>query len=285
MRRANRGISVIAIASIVVLYLPLVAVMSLSFNSTRNGQSWGHFTTQWYQKILIAEAPENATKLELQDAQMAREIRRAAKNSAIVAFSSTIVATLVGTLLAIGLSRLPVGRWGRTAADVMINLPTVTPDILLAAALVVAYGIFRTVVPGIFDPGLTTLTIGHVTFQVSFVAVVVGARLKAIGSEQFEAARDLYAGTWSIWQRVILPQLAPGIVGGALLAFTLSLDDFVVSFFISGPSSTTLPVLIYASVKRGVTPQIHALSTLIVALTMIAIVGMALINRPRPAKE
>jgi spermidine/putrescine transport system permease protein len=285
MRRTGTGISTFAIASIVVLYLPLVAVMTLSFNSTRNGQMWGHFTTSWYQKILFSEVSLDASKDDQKDAQMAREIRRAAKNSAIVAITSTTVATIVGTLLAIGLRRLPFGRWGRTTADLMINLPTVTPDILLAAALVVAYGIFRTVAPGIFDPGLTTLTIGHVTFQVSFVAVVVGARLKAIGSEQFEAARDLYAGTWALWRRVILPQLAPGIVGGALLAFTLSLDDFVVSFFISGPSSTTLPVLIYASVKRGVTPQIHALSTLIVALTMIAIVGMALINRPNPSKE
>ena len=183
--------------------------------------------------------------------------------------------------------RLPFGRWGRTGADVLINLPTVTPDILLAAALVVAYGLFRSVplFSNAFDPGLVTLTIGHVTFQVSFVAVVVGARLKAIGSDQFEAARDLYANTWQLWRRVILPQLAPGIVGGALLAFTLSLDDFVVSFFISGPSSTTLPVLIYASVKRGVTPEIHAISTLIVVLTMTVILGMALLNRPRPSQE
>jgi spermidine/putrescine transport system permease protein len=137
----------------------------------------------------------------------------------------------------------------------------------------------------LFGPGLATLTIGHVTFQVSFVAVVVGARLRAIGKEQFEAARDLYASTWALWYRILLPQLAPGIIGGALLAFTLSLDDFVVSFFISGPSSTTLPVLIYASVKRGVTPEIHALSTLIVGATMLAIVGMALLNRPRSPKE
>ena len=253
-----------------VLYLPLAAVAILSFNATKHGQTWGGFTFDWYVKLLSNE-----------------QILRAAWNSAIIAVTSTAISTVVGTLLAIGLRRLPFGRWGRTGADVLINLPTVTPDILLAAALVVAYGLFRSVplFSNAFDPGLVTLTIGHVTFQVSFVAVVVGARLKAIGSDQFEAARDLYANTWQLWRRVILPQLAPGIVGGALLAFTLSLDDFVVSFFISGPSSTTLPVLIYASVKRGVTPEIHAISTLIVVLTMTVILGMALLNRPRPSQE
>ncbi len=274
MKRLPPGIGALAIASIAVLYLPLAAVMALSFNATRHGQSWGGFTWSWYAKLFSNEAVLNA-----------------ATNSAIVAVTSTSLATVIGTLLAIGLRRLPLGRWGRTSADVIINLPTVTPDILLAAALVVAYGIFRSVVAhfspesNLFDPGLTTLIIGHVTFQVSFVAVVVGARLKAIGNEQFEAARDLFASTWGVWRRIILPQLAPGIVGGALLAFTLSLDDFVVSFFISGPSSTTLPVLIYASVKRGVTPEIHALSTIIVALTMIAILGIAILNRPRMTKE
>lgn len=268
MSRIPRGVGVLAIASIVVLYLPLLAVMALSFNATRHGQTWGGFTFAWYAKLLTNEA-----------------VLSAAKNSAIVAVISTSLATVIGTLLAVGLRRLPFGRWGRTTADLVINLPTVTPDILLAAALVVAYKIFRIAFPTVFDSGLITLIIGHVTFQVSFVAVVVGARLKAIGNEQFEAARDLFASTWGVWRRIILPQLAPGIVGGALLAFTLSLDDFVVSFFISGPSSTTLPVLIYASVKRGVTPEIHALSTLIVGLTMLSIVGIAVLNRPESTKE
>ncbi len=274
MRRLPRSVTALAIGSMTVLYFPLLAVAVMSFNSTRYGQVWGGFTVDWYMKLLSNE-----------------KILLAAKNSAIVACVSTAIATVLGTLLAIGLRRLPLGRWGRTGADTLINLPTVTPDILSAAALVVAYKIFRLLVAYIapdstlFDPGLVTLIIGHVTFQVSFVAVVVGARLRAIGKDQFEAARDLYAGTWDLWRRVLLPQLAPGIVGGALLAFTLSLDDFVVSFFISGPSSTTLPVLIYASVKRGVTPEIHALSTVIVALTMLAIVGMAILNRPRSPQE
>ena len=274
MRRLPLSVNAIALGSFAALYIPLLAVAVMSFNATRYGQVWGGFTLDWYLNLFSNE-----------------KILLAVKNSAKVACNSTIIATIIGTLLAIGLRRLPLGRWGRTGADTLINLPTVTPDILLAAALVVAYKIFRTITAYVapestlFDPGLVTLTIGHVTFQVSFVAVVVSARLRAIGKDQFEAARDLYASTWALWYRIMLPQLAPGIIGGALLAFTLSLDDFVVSFFISGPSSTTLPVLIYASVKRGVTPEIHALSTLIVGATMLAIVGMALLNRPRSPKE
>lgn len=265
-RRLPTWVTATAIGGLVLLYLPLVAVAALSFNRTRLGTAWGGFTLDWYAKLA-----NNAKILD------------AAANSLWVALGSTALATVIGTLLAIGLRRLPLGRRGRLVAETATTLPTVTPDILLAAALVVAYGLLRTVSP-IFDPGLTTLIIGHATFQVSFVAIVVGSRLAAIGPEQIEAARDLYASTWLLWRRVLLPQLLPGIIAGALLAFTLSLDDFVVSFFISGPSSTTLPILIYASVKRGVTPEIHALSTLIVVVTMLTILGAALFERRQPRK-
>ncbi len=264
MRPLPRTVSVTALSCLALLYVPLVAVAVLSFNKTRLGTAWGGFTTGWYERLL-----SNTTVLT------------AAKNSLIVACVSTLVATVIGTLLAIGLRRLPLGRRGRLLGEMATTLPTVTPDVLLAAALVVSYGLFRTV-SSVFDPGLVTLIIGHITFQISFVAVVVGSRLAAIGTDQIEAARDLYASTGLLWRRVLLPQLAPGIVAGGLLAFTLSLDDFVVSFFVSGPSSTTLPILIYASVKRGVTPEIHALSTLIVAATMLTILGIALLDRRNP---
>lgn len=272
MRQLPAGIRPLAITSLVVLYLPLVAVAALSFNASRYGTSWDGFTLGWYVKLF-----HNPT------------ILAAAKSSLIVAVCSTLISTVLGTLLAIGLRRMPLGRSGRTGADLLINLPTVTPDILLAGALLVSYEVFKTQMVKIFptlvfDKGIGTLIIGHITFQISFVAVVVGARLRAIGNEQFEAARDLYAGSWDLWRRAILPQLAPGIVAGALLAFTLSLDDFVVSFFISGRCET-LPVFIYNSVRRGVTPEIHALSTLIVGLTMFFICAMSVLNRPRSPKE
>jgi spermidine/putrescine transport system permease protein len=296
MRRLPSWVLMTTMLALVLLYFPLLAVGVMSVNATRHGQTWGGFTTHWYVALLpqdesaepqplpptaepeaIRERTAEIKRFE-KEQLLALSIRSALMNSLIVAVVSTAIATVLGTLLAIGLRRLPLGNKGRLAADLAVNLPTVTPDILLAAALIVAYQVFRHV-SSWFDTGLVSLTVGHVTFQISFVAVVVSSRLSAIGRDQFEAARDLYASSSQMWRRIILPQLAPGIVAGALLAFTLSLDDFVVSFFLSGPSSTTLPVLIYSSVKRGVTPQIHALSTLLVVATMLGIVALVALER------
>ncbi|HSQ42016.1 MAG TPA: extracellular solute-binding protein, partial [Fibrobacteraceae bacterium] len=143
--------------------------------------------------------------------------------------------------------------------------------------LVGAYGALRQL-SSFFEPGLATLIIGHTSFQISFVTFVVLTRLAAIGPEQMEAARDLYATTFGAWVRVILPQLTTSIAAGALLAFTLSLDDFIISFFVSGPHSQTLPLVIYASLRRGISPEIHALSTLIVCFTLVVILGAVLYN-------
>jgi spermidine/putrescine transport system permease protein len=147
----------------------------------------------------------------------------------------------------------------------------VIPDIILAASLVVAFSLLR-MVSSAFEPGLVNMIIGHVTFQIAFVALVVRSRLVAVGREVEEAARDLFAGNCYLLRRVTLPLLMPGIVAGAMLAFTLSLDDFVISFFTAGPQSQTLPLFIFAAVRRGVTPQIHALSTLIMLVTVVLVV-------------
>ncbi len=251
---------------LLILYIPLLAVAVLSFNSTRYGQRWGGFTLSWYAKMAGNEA-----------------ILAAAWNSLVLGVVSTVIATILGTCLAIGLNRTPWPRWFRRGSDLAINLPVVTPDIILAIALVGAFAVLREWW-AVFKPGLVTLIIAHATFQISFVTLVVASRLATIGRDQVEAARDLYANTGQIWLRVLLPQLMPGIIAGALLAFTISLDDFVVSFFVSGPDATTLPLLIYASVRRGVTPEIHALSSVIVAGTMLAIIAVAWIQARNDAK-
>jgi spermidine/putrescine transport system permease protein len=160
----------------------------------------------------------------------------------------------------------------------MLNFPVVIPDIVMAGSLVVVFAILRSV-SSIFEPGIVTMTIGHITFQIAFVALVVRSRLVAIGTDLEEAARDLFADNWYLMRRVIFPLLLPGIVAGAMLAFTLSLDDFVISFFTSGPTSQTLPLYIYSAVRRGVTPQIHALSTIIVLITVILVVLAERISR------
>lgn len=261
-----RYIPALSWLGLVILYIPLLAVAILSFNSTRYGQRWGGFTLDWYAKMAANEA-----------------ILSAAWNSLILGVVSTVIATILGTCLAIGLNRTPWPRWFRRSSDLAINLPVVTPDIILAIALVGAFAVLREWWT-VFKPGLVTLIIAHATFQISFVTLVVASRLTTIGRDQVEAARDLYANTGQIWLRVLLPQLMPGIIAGALLAFTISLDDFVVSFFVSGPGSTTLPLLIYASVRRGVTPEIHALSTVIVAGTMLAIIAVAWLQARQDAK-
>jgi len=155
--------------------------------------------------------------------------------------------------------------------DTVVHLPVVTPDIILAAALVLTFSFFQSLA-GILEMGLTTLIIGHITFQISFVALVVRGRLAALGRDLDEAARDLYASGLYLFLRVTLPLIWPGILAGAMLAFTLSLDDFIISFFTHGPDSVTLPIYIYSSIRRGLSPEIHALSTLVLLSTVVLVV-------------
>ena len=263
MRRTHPMITAMAMFTVVFLYLPLVSVAVFSVNATRYGLVWKGFTLDWYTKLFQNEV-----------------ILTAAWNTLALAVMSTLVATVLGTLLAIGLDRFPWGRKTNTFLDVVLHIPVVIPDIILAAALVVAFGLLR-FLSSIFEPGLFNMIIGHITFQIAFVALVVRSRLVTIGPDIEEAARDLFATTPYLLRRVTIPLLLPGIIAGAMLAFTLSLDDFVISFFTAGPDSVTLPIYIYAAVRRGVTPQIHALSTLIVLVTVILIIGMERFTRKK----
>jgi spermidine/putrescine transport system permease protein len=254
-------VAILAIFTLVFLYLPMLAVAVFSVNATRYGLTWRGFTLDWYAKLFSNEYVLEATK-----------------NTLILAVVSTLIATVLGTLLAIGISHYPWPKRFRSYLDFMVYLPVVTPDIIFAAALVVAFGLLRGL-SSIFEPGLGTMIIAHVTFQIAFVALVVVSRLATIGRTIAEAARDLYAGSWYILRRVTLPLLMPGIVAGAMLAFTLSLDDFVISFFTAGPESATLPIFIYSSIRRGITPEIHALSTLLFLFTVVLVIGLERMTR------
>lgn len=246
--------SVLAFVGFLLLYLPMFLVAMQSVNASRHGQAWKGFTLDWYAQLFENSMVQSTTV-----------------NTLILAVASTLIATTLGTLLAIGLHRTPWGKKMRYFFDMSINVPVVTPDILMAIALAVVFALFRSWTT-IFDPGMLTMVIAHVTLEISFVVLVVQSRLSSIGKEQIEAARDLYASTAGAWFRVILPQLSTAIVSGALLAFTLSLDDFILSFFTSGPESQTLPLYIYGSLKRGISPQIHALSTIVFGLTLFAMI-------------
>ena len=261
MKRSHPLVTAMAMFTMGFLYLPLAAVAVFSVNATRYGLVWRGFTLDWYTKLVQNEF-----------------ILEAAWNTLVLAVVSTFIATILGTVLAIGMDRFPWSRKTNTFLDLVLHIPVVIPDIILAAALVVAFGLLRAV-SSLFEPGLFNMIIGHITFQISFVALVVRSRLVSIGRDVEEAARDLFAGTSYMLRRITLPLLAPGIVAGAMLAFTLSLDDFVISFFTAGPESVTLPLFIFAAVRRGVTPQIHALSTLVVLITVVMIIGMERVTR------
>lgn len=241
------------------LYAPIAVVVVFSFNAARSGMEWQGATVNWYRQLFENEQVQSALRVSL-----------------IVAFTSTALATVLGTSLALALDRHI--RRGRELINGLLAVPVFVPDIALAVALMIFFGVLRSWF-GLFELGLTTIIAGHVTFQIPFVAMVVRARLNGMDPTLEEAARDLGATPRQVLRHVTLPLLLPGIVAGAMLAFTLSLDDFVVSFFSGGPGSTTLPVFIYASVKRGVTPEIHALSTLLMAVSVIATVVAMMLQR------
>ena len=251
----------ISFFTIAMLYLPLFGVAVFSVNSAKYGWVWKEFTLNWYISLFSNDY-----------------ILAAAWNTLVLAVVSTLVSTLIGTLFAIGICRFPWGRRTDSFLDILLNFPVVIPDIVMAGSLVVVFALLRSV-SDLFEAGLVTMIIGHITFQIAFVALVVRSRLVSIGTDIEEAARDLFASNWYLMRRIMLPLLLPGIVAGAMLAFTLSLDDFVISFFTSGPDSQTLPLYIYSAVRRGVTPQIHALSTLVVFITVILVVVAERISR------
>lgn len=255
----NRNSSMITLSSVLIfvfLYIPLICVAIFSVNASKYGLDWGGFTLDWYVKMFHNE-----------------DILRAAMNTLILGVVSTGVSTVLGTMLAIGMYRFPWSKKALGRLDTLLHLPVVTPDIIFAVALVIAFSVIRSLT-GLFELGLGSMIVGHVTFQISFVALVVRGRMELIGHEVEEAAYDLYADYKRVLFKILLPLLKPGILAGAMLAFTLSLDDFVISFFTAGPKSTTLPLFIYASLKRGVTPEIHALSTVVMILTIILVAFM-----------
>jgi spermidine/putrescine transport system permease protein len=241
------------------LYAPIFVVVLYSFNAGRFGLVWRGCTVAWYRALA-------------DDAQA----MAALKNTLLLAVISTGIATVLGTALGYGLARCKfyAGRW----VNAVLYIPVFIPDVVMAVALLLFYALLRKWL-GIFELGLTTMILAHVTFQIPFVAIVVRARLHGLDPAMEEAAHDLGAGAWQTFRYVTLPLMFPGIVAAGMLAFTLSLDDFVVSFFTSGPGSTTLPILIYSSLKRGITPEINALSTLVIIASILGTVTIMLFQR------
>lgn len=248
--RTGSGSRLVLYATIALLHAPVAVLVLYSFNQSRFSAEWTGFTLQWYARLF--DSPETAAAL---------------RNTIIVSTISTLLATALGTLLAIGLYLHRVR--GRGFIEVLLYLPVVVPDIVIGVATLAFYVAIR------FPLGHASIILAHIAFQLSFVALVVRARLQDFPGALVEAARDLGADRWQTFRHVLLPLLRPGIVAGALIALALSIDDFVITYFTAGAGASTLPIRIYAMVRRGVTPDINALSTLML-VTTLALLVMAL---------
>lgn len=237
-------------------YLPIAVLVVFSFNANNNVGIWTEPSLQWYREVFSNQAVMNAIRASL-----------------VIALLSTVVSTVLGTMAALSLERFRFR--GQRAFDGLIYLPIIIPDVTMAVMLLLFFAQgFQWLDAAIgWSPsfGIGTITLSHIAFNISFVAVVVRARLGQLDPRLEEAAADLYASRWQAFRRVTLPLIAPGVAGGALLALTLSLDDVVVTSFVAGPGATTLPVYVFGLVRRGVTPLINAVSVLMLAASMVLI--------------
>ena len=228
------------------LHLPILVLMVFSFNDSKFSVDWQGFTLQWYRRLL--ERPD---------------ILRGLKVSLIVGTAATLNSAVLGTLIALALARHKFR--GRRAFEGFLYIPIVTPEIVVGISLLILFALLK------FPLGVTTITIAHVAFCISFVVVVVLARLEGMDQNLEEAALILGADEVTTFWKVTVPQLWPGILSGALLAFTMSFDDFVITSFVSGSGSSTLPIVVYGMVRRNIEPSINAISTIILLVTAILI--------------
>ncbi len=233
----------------VFLYLPIVLLVWLSFNDNKVATLWSGFSTRWYSTVF-----DNPN------------ILRAARNSFSVAAMATLISTVVATLAALAMAGGPFR--GKGVVNALLGLPMLVPEIVTAVASLLFFLSLG------FDLGLHTVLIAHIVFCIPFAYLPIRARLAGMDHRLIEAAADLYASPWQAFRRVTLPLLMPGILSGAMLAFIVSLDDFVITFFVAGPGATTLPVYIFGMVRMGITPEVNALAALLLLASM-AFVGLS----------
>jgi len=247
-------------------YAPIAILVVFSFSNDRVVGRWGGFTFDWYGEFWNNNQLTNSISVSLQ-----------------VAAISTVVSVVLGTLSALALERFTFR--GKRVFDALLYLPIIIPDVTMGIMMLVFFAEGIDVIDALFgitlSKGLATITLSHVAFCISFVSVVVRARLSGMDERLEEAAADLYATRWQTFRHVTLPQILPGVAGGGLLALTLSLDDVVVSQFTSGPGATTLPVFVFSLIRKGVTPMINAVSVVMFVASLILVAGMLAVDRLR----
>ncbi|MEC4802951.1 MAG: ABC transporter permease [Jaaginema sp. PMC 1079.18] len=265
---------IITILGLLFLYLPILILVIYSFNDSRSNALWRGFTLKWYESLFAG--------FSVGSEEIGSEIIwQAFSNSMIVGIISTLLATIMGTAIAIALERFRFR--GRSLLEGLLFIPIIIPDITMGVSLLVFFSlvfqIFETVTGLYLVFGLPTIIIGHVAFNISFVTVTVRGRIAELDPSIEEAALDLGANEWRVFWRITFPLIFPAVFSGALLAFTLSLDDFVITFFTSGVGSTTLPLFVYGLVKKPVPPTINAISTLMLLASLLLVLGSMALQR------
>jgi len=251
------GFGAMTWACMIFLYGPIIVIAVYSFNEIRSITVWGGFSFAWYLKAFQNDL-----------------IQRATFNSLVIALTAATVSTVIATAAALAMSRGRRFR-GKEAAFGVISLPLMVPEIVTAVASLIFF-----VLIGI-PLGLTTIMLAHTVFCIPFAYLPISARLEGVEGYYEEAARDLYAGPWRTFIHVMLPLMLPGIIAGYMLAFIISLDDFIITNFVAGPGATTLPLAIYGLVRTGLTPEINAVSTMLLGVSIIFVSLSYLIGRRR----
>lgn len=245
----------------VFLYAPMVVLVAYSFNANKLAMIWGGFSTRWYAKLFNGGG-----------------IAEAALNSLVAAVIATGAAVAIAIAAALVLVREP-GFRGAGLSNALISMPLIVPEIVTAVATLMFFVMLKNAIG--FDLGLGNIIIAHTVFCIPFAFMPIRARLQDMDLALEQAARDLYADAWKAFRFVTLPLLMPGVIAGAMLAFVISLDDFIITQMISGPGTTTLPVYIYSMIRNGITPEVNAASTILIAVSTALVTVYWYVSRPK----
>lgn len=256
------ALSINALLVYVFFYAPIALLVLFSFSDDNLVGRWGGFTLRWY-----GDFAEND------------EVQSALGVSVRVAILSTLISVVLGTLSALALERYRFK--GNRIFDALLYLPVIIPDVTMAVMMLIFFTSLDDLIGLQVTKGFSTITLSHIAFSISFVSIVVRARLAGMTETLEEAAQDLYASRWQAFRFVTLPLILPGVIGGALLALTLSLDDVVITQFVAGPGSTTLPVYVFGLIRRGVSPLINAVSVVMLAASIFLVVLSLFAQRAR----
>ncbi|MEO0622813.1 MAG: ABC transporter permease [Pseudomonadota bacterium] len=256
--RRYPGFLSVTIFCLTLLYAPLIIVMIYSFNESTSITRWGGFSLVWYHEVFFGIEAD--------------KFKQAAWNSIIIAVSAAVTATVIATAAAVAMIRGGTFR-GKSASFALINLPLMVPEIVTAVATLIFFSAIG------FERGVLTILVAHIVFCIPFAYLPIAARLQGIESIYEQAALDLYANRWQAFRLVLMPLMMPGIVAGFLLAFIISLDDFIITNFVKGAGVETLPTAIFGAVKQGIKPNIMAISTLMLGVSILFVTLSYLVSK------